>query len=169
MKKLIFAFIVLVSLISKQAFAQPANDNCATAQAIGTLPTPAACSGTAPQLGATVNVPGTLVGATPASPYIYQPGCAGGAMSVPANDVWYTFTASSYQAVITVNATFSTVNIAMYSGTCAALGGAIGGCAVGTASTATLTVEQMVPGTTYYLQISGGTGQTGTFNIIIRI
>ncbi len=168
MKKLILALIILVSFISKQAFAQPANDNCAGAQNIGTLPTPAACVGTAPQNGASLNIPGTLVGATPASPYLFQPGCAGGAMSVPANDVWYSFTASSYQAVITVNATFSTVNIAMYSGTCGALGGGVGGCAVGTAGTATLTVEQMVPGVTYYIQVSGGTGQVGTFNMIIQ-
>ena len=168
MKKIVLMLVVLVSLISKQAFAQPANDNCATAQAIGTLPTPAACAGTAPSLGAPLAVAGTIVGATPASPYVYQPGCTGGAMSVPANDVWYTFTASSYQASITVTATFGTVNIAMYSGTCAALGGGVGGCAVGTGAGTTLTVEQMVPGTTYYLQISGGTGQTGTFNISIR-
>lgn len=168
MKKIILILVVLVSLISKQAFAQPANDNCTTAQNIGTLPAPAACSGTAPQLGATLTIPGTLVGATPASPYIYQPGCTGGAMAVPANDVWYSFTASSYQAVITVNSTFATPNIAMYSGTCAALGGGVGGCAVGSGGTATLTVEQMVIGATYYVQISGATGATGTFNMIIR-
>ncbi len=168
MKKIILIVVAVLSFLSKDAFAQPANNNCATAQNIGTLPSPAACSGTAPQLGATLNIPGTLVGATPASPYIYQPGCTGGAMSVPANDVWYSFTASSYQAVITVNATFSTVNIAMYSGTCGALGGGVGGCAVGTPLTATLTVEQMVIGATYYVQISGATGQTGTFNMIIR-
>jgi len=168
MKKNLLILMLFVSFFTKEAFAQPANDNCATAQPIGTLPTPAPCAGTAPSLGAALNIPGTIVGATPASPYVYQPGCTGGAMSVPANDVWYTFTASSYQASITVNATFSTVNIAMYSGTCAALGGGVGGCAVGTAGSATLTVEQMVPGTTYYLQISGGTGQTGTFNINIK-
>ena len=165
MKKLIFILVASISLLSKQAFAQPANDNCATAQNIGTLPAPAACPSGA---GATLNIAGTLVGATPASPYLYQPGCAGGAMSVPANDVWYTFTASGFQAVIQINSTFANPNIAMYSGNCAALGGGVGGCAVGTGGTVTLTVEQMVPGTTYYLQVSGATGQTGTFNMIIR-
>ena len=168
MKKIILLLTLLVSLYSKEAFAQPANDECATAQNIGTLPAPAACVGTAPQLGATMTIPGTLVGATPASPYVYQPGCAGGAMAVPANDVWYSFTASSYQAVITINSTFATPNIAMYSGTCGALGGGVGGCAVGSGGTVTLTVEQMVIGTTYYIQVSGATGETGTFNMIIR-
>ncbi len=167
MKKIILLIVALISFISKDAFAQPANDNCATAQNIGTLPAPAACSGVAPQLGATLNIPGTLVGATPASPYIYQPGCTGGAMAVPANDVWYSFTASSYQAVITINSTFTTPNVAMYSGTCAALGGGVGGCAVGAGTSVTLTVEQMVIGQTYYIQVSGATGATGTFNMII--
>ena len=157
--------------MSKQAFAQPANNNCATAQNIGTLPAPPACSGTAIQVGATVNIAGTLVGATPASPYVYQPGCSGAggpAMGVPANDVWYMFTASSYQAVINVTSTFANPNVAMYSGTCGALGGGVGGCAVGTGGAISLTVDQMVIGTTYYLQISGNTGQTGTFNLAIH-
>jgi gliding motility-associated-like protein len=162
-------YILLFLLFSSiSAFAQPANDDCTTAQAIGVLPAPAGCpSG----VGATLNIPGTLVGATEANPYIYQPGCSGAGgpnMAVPANDVWYTFTASGYQAVITINSTFANPNIAMYSGNCAALGGGVGGCAVGTGGTVTLTVEQMVPGTTYYVQVSGNTGQTGTFNMIIR-
>jgi gliding motility-associated-like protein len=164
--KIYFLFFLLFSSIS--AFAQPANDDCTTAQAIGVLPAPAACpSG----VGAALNIAGTLTGATEANPYVYQPGCSGAGgpnMAVPANDVWYTFTASGYQAVITINSTFANPNIAMYSGNCAALGGGVGGCAVGTGGTVTLTVEQMVPGTTYYVQVSGNTGQTGTFNMIIK-
>jgi gliding motility-associated-like protein len=171
MKKLIFIFIAFISLLSKQAFAQPANDNCATAQNIGSLPPAPACVGTALSVGATVNIAGTLVGATPASPYVYQPGCSGAggpAMGVPANDVWYTFTATGYQVIINITSTFANPNIAMYSGTCGALGGGVGGCAVGTGGTVSLTVDQMVPGTTYYLQVSGNTGQTGTFNMGIH-
>ena len=171
MKKILVLTVAIISLMSKQAFAQPANDNCATAQNIGTLPAPAACAGPALSVGATVNIAGTLVGATPASPYVYQPGCSGAggpAMGVPANDVWYTFTASGYQAVINITSTFANPNVAFYSGTCAALGGGVGGCAVGTGGTVSLTVNQMVPGTTYYVQVSGNTGQTGTFNMAIN-
>ncbi len=171
MKKLLLLLTAIISLISKQAFAQPANDDCTTAQNIGTLPAVPACVGTALSVGATLNIAGTLVGATPASPYVYQTGCSGAggpSMGVPANDVWYTFTASGYQAVINITSTFANPNIAMYSGTCAALGGGVGGCAVGTGGTVSLTVDQMVPGTTYYLQVSGNTGQTGTFNMAIH-
>ena len=170
MKKILFVFIIILfsCLIGK---AQPANDNCTTAQNIGTLPTPPACSGTALSVGATVNIAGTLVGATEANPYIYMTGCSGAGgpnMGVPANDVWYTFTASGYQGIITVTGTFANPNIALYSGNCIALGGGVGGCAVGTGGTVTLQVDQLVPGSTYYLQVSGNTGQSGTFNMAIH-
>lgn len=69
MKKYILLFIVLISICSKQAFAQPANDECTTAQALGTLPAPAACPSGA---GAPINVAGTITGATEGNPYIYQ-------------------------------------------------------------------------------------------------
>lgn len=168
MKKLILILLAILGLLSQKAFAQPANDNCATATSLGTLPVPAACpSG----VGTAVTQAGTLVGATPASPYIYQNGCSGAGgpnMGVPANDVWYSFVASGYEAVITVNGTFANPNIAMYAGSCASLGGGVGGCAVGTGGTATLTVQQMVIGTTYYIQVSGNVGQTGTFNISVK-
>jgi len=151
------------------AFAQPANDNCSTAQAIGSLPTPAACpSGVATSL----TIAGTLNAATAANPYTYQGvGCTGSSttMASPAIDVWYTFVATGYQLSVIVSGSVVNPNIAMYSGTCAALGGGIGGCAVGTAGgAATLTVQQMVPGTTYYLQVSGNsTGGTGNFSMNI--
>ena len=168
MKRTALILVLLVSLICKQVFAQPANNECATAQNLGTLPTPAACpSG----LGAAITVAGTLVGATPGSPYVFQGTCSGAGgpnMGVPANDVWYSFVASGYEAVITVTGTFANPNIAMYAGSCASLGGGVGGCAVGTGGTATLTVQQMIIGTTYYIQVSGNTGQTGTFNISIK-
>jgi len=167
MKRFFLPFLVLIfsSLIG---LSQPANDDCTGAQNLGTLPTPAACpSG----VGASLNIAGTLVNATPSDPYIYIPGCSGAGgpnMGVPANDVWYSFVASGYQAIITINSTFTNPNIAMYAGNCVSLGGGVGGCAVGVGGTVTLTVEQMVIGTTYYLQVSGNTGQTGTFNMIIN-
>jgi gliding motility-associated-like protein len=167
MKKLLLALMLFFGcmIISN---AQPANDNCITAQNLGNLPAPAACpSG----VGANLPVAGTIVAATEANPYVFQNGCSGAGgpnMGVPANDVWYSFVATGFQAVITVNSTFANPNIAMYSGTCGALGGGVGGCAVGTGGTVTLTVEQLFPGTTYYVQISGNTGQSGTFNMNIR-
>lgn len=165
----ILLLALFLGIITEKAFAQPANDNCTGAQSLGTLPAPAACpSG----VGNTVTVAGTLVAATPANPYIYQNGCSGAGgpnMGVPANDVWYSFVASSYQAVISITgATFANPNVAMYAGNCGNLGGGVGGCAVGTGGTVTLTVEQMVIGTTYYIQVSGNTGQSGTFNITVR-
>ncbi|MCW3086490.1 MAG: Ig domain protein group 2 domain protein [Bacteroidetes bacterium] len=168
MKKYVLLIICLISLLNKQAFAQPANDECATAQNLGTLPAPAACpSG----VGIAATAAGTLVAATSSNPYVYQNGCSGAGgpnMGVPASDVWYSFVASGYEAVITINSTFANPNVAMYAGSCASLGGGVGGCAVGTGGTVTLTVEQMVIGTTYYLQVSGNVGQTGTFNISVK-
>ncbi|HWY37612.1 MAG TPA: hypothetical protein VNY73_03570, partial [Bacteroidia bacterium] len=98
------------------AFAQPANDNCTTAQAIGSLPTPAACPSGA---GASLNIAGTLNGATAANPYTYQgTGCTGSSttMAAPANDVWYTFVASGYQLNVIVSGSVVNPNIALYSG-----------------------------------------------------
>jgi gliding motility-associated-like protein len=167
MKKFLLALFLFFGLFIV-ANAQPPNDDCTTATALGPLGVPANCpSG----IGAVTNVAGTTVGALEANPYIYQPGCSGAGgpnMGVPANEVWYTFVATGYQAVITVNSTFANPNVAMWSGTCAALGGGVGGCAVGTGGTVTLTVEQMVIGNTYYIQVSGNTGQTGTFNMTVR-
>ena len=166
MRKVILT--IALAFLTALAIAQPANDNCTTAQNLGTLATPPGCVGTAAVIGAATTVNGTLVGATEANPYIYQSSCVGGTgtMAIPANDVWYTFTASAYTGVFTVNSSFPNPNIAMYSGTCGALGGGVGGCAIsnGTGSV-TLTVEQMVIGTTYYLQVSGNTGETGTFTL----
>ncbi len=155
---------------SALALAQPANDNCATAQAIGSLPVPSACPA---GIGANVVVPGTLNGATAANPYTYQGvGCTGSSTSMasPANDVWYTFTATGYQLNLTIAGTVVNPNVAVYSGTCAALGGGIGGCSVGTAGgNGTLTIQQMVIGTTYFIQVSGNsTAATGTFTMTMN-
>ncbi|MGZ3901538.1 MAG: hypothetical protein ACXVDC_14520, partial [Bacteroidia bacterium] len=138
MKKLIFSIVFVLSFTA--VFAQPANDNCTTAQAIGSLPTPAACpSG----VGSNVTVTGNLTTATAANPYTYQgTGCTGTSttMASPAHDVWYTFVATGYQLNLTMTGTVANPNVALYSGTCASLGGGIGGCAVGTAGgAATLT------------------------------
>ncbi len=164
----IVAALVFTSFSSLLAQA-PANDNCSGATPL-VVGAPPPC-GTGLQVGPNTVVAGNITNATPGNPYIYQPGCSGAGgpnQAFPANDVWYSFVATGYQAVITINSTFANPNIAFYSGTCAALGGGIGGCAVGAGGTVTLTVNQMVPGTTYFLQVSGNTGQTGTFNMSIH-
>lgn len=159
--------LITALIWSAIVLAQPANDDCSGAQAIGSLPTPAACpSGT----GSNKTVTGTLVGATAANPYTYQgTGCTGTntSMASPAVDVWYSFVATGYQLNLTINSSFANPNVAMYSGTCGALGGGVGGCAVGTAGgAATLTVQQMVIGQTYMIQVSSNSAtSTGTFTM----
>jgi gliding motility-associated-like protein len=165
-----FALLFIILFSSLLGISQPANDDCTGAISLGTLPAPAACPGTG--LGAQLGpIAGTIVGATPEATYIYQTNCTGAGGTIqafPANDVWYSFVASGYQLVVSINSTFANPNIAMYAGSCASLGGGVGGCAVGAGGTVSLTVEQMVIGTTYYLQISGDVGQSGTFNMTIQ-
>jgi gliding motility-associated-like protein len=156
-------------LLSQSLFSQaPANDNCSGATPISLGATPNC--GTGIQSSATSTVTGNITMATPANPYIYQTGCTGASatQAFPANDVWYSFVATGYQAVITIASTFANPNVALYSGNCTSLGGGVGGCATGNGGNVTLTVNQLTPGTTYYLQVSGGTGQTGTFTMTIK-
>lgn len=161
--------ILVILLITNNIRAQvPANNDCTGAQLLSVAAVPAC--GTGNQTSGNLTVAGNITLATPANPYIYQPGCVGSStvQSFPANDVWYKFVATGYHANITVNSTFSTPNISFYSGSCAALGGGVGGCSVGSAGVASLTVDQLIPGNTYFIQISGATGQTGTFNLTIN-
>src|ERR1041384_2995437 len=163
------AIVILFVLITSQIFAQtPSNDNCAGAINIP-IGTPPAC-GSGTKTGTSGTVTGNITNATPGNPYIYQTGCSGSSatQNFPANDVWYSFVATGYQANFSVNSTFANPNIAMYSGNCASLGGGVGGCAVGSGGAATLTVTALVPGTTYYVQISGATSQTGTFTLTLN-
>jgi large repetitive protein len=169
MKNKLYNFFLIIALfVSANMFAQPANDDCAGAITlpIGNVPV----CGTGTQTSSNTVVSGTITTATPGNPYIYQPGCTGSStvQSFPANDVWYKYVAKGYKANISVTSTFATPNISVYAGSCAALGGGVGGCAVGTGGTASLLVDQMVVGTTYYIQVSGATGQTGTFNLTIN-
>jgi gliding motility-associated-like protein len=155
-------YTLLLFAISLVGLAQPANDDCSGAQSLGSLPAPVACPGSG--LGGTVTVAGTLNGATPGNPYVFQNTCSGSAASMasPALDVWYSFVATGYQVTLKITGAVVNPNIALYSGTCGALGGGIGGCTVGTgAGAATLVVNQMVIGTTYLVQISGNSAAGG--------
>ena len=148
-------------------FAQPANDDCSGAISLGTLPTPPPC-GNGIQNGANATLATTNVNATPEVPYVTLTGCG---MASPANSVWYTFVVPpmGYGVVITVaGATFANPNIALWQGAnCNVLSGF--GCVVGAGGTATLNIGSgMVVGNNYYIQISGNTGQSGTFNLSVH-
>jgi gliding motility-associated-like protein len=169
MKTYLYYLILFSALFFNiSAYSQPSNDDCSGAKVlvIGAVPP----CGLGTQTSTNTTTAGNITTATPTNPYIYQTSCAGSStvQSFPANDVWYSFVATGYQANITVTSTFSKPNISVYAGSCAALGGGVGGCAVGVGGSATLIVQQMVIGTTYYIQVSGGVGQTGTFNLSIN-
>lgn len=168
MRQLIFLLVFFILSVVTRAQV-PVNDNCSGAINIP-IGNPPAC-GTGVQQSTISTVVGNITNATPGNPYIFQPNCSGAGgpnQAVAANDVWYSFVATGFQASITINSTFANPNIAFYSGNCAALGGGIGGCAVGAGGNVSLVVNQMVPGTTYYLQVSGNVGQVGTFTLGIR-
>jgi hypothetical protein len=152
MKLLKISILSAISLcIGFSSFAQPANDGCATATSLGTLPTPGACiSGLQNGAVTTLNTQ-TTVAATAASPYVYQTGCSGGNMTVFALDTWYSFVASG--TTVNVNLTgFPNANVAVYTGTCGNLAGI--GCAIGNgAGNTTLVVTQTTAGQTYYIQV----------------
>ncbi len=167
-----YIFLISFFILGCQidAFAQPANDECATATNLGTLGAPAACTGSGIKRGATTTLTNqTNVGATPSSPYPYISACTPNTASFP-NDVWYSFTASSYQATIAVSAGTGTLTnpvITFWTGACG--NQASSGCVTGAAGAATLTVYQLVIGQTYYIQIGGSDGtQNGTFTLKVH-
>ncbi|MCB9203533.1 MAG: gliding motility-associated C-terminal domain-containing protein [Flavobacteriales bacterium] len=127
-----------------------AADVCATACSLGTLNAPNACpNGT----GTAQSWCGSNIGATAANPYQYQLSCSGGGdMPTFVPEVWYTFVPQGNSVVIDVNGLINP-SIGLWDGDCAGLAGI--GCANGSGS-ASLLVEPVIPGNTYYLQISGG-------------
>ena len=171
MTKHLYLFLFLIALVGwhTDVHAQPANDECATATSLGTLGTPAACTGNGIKKGATTTLTNqTNIAATPSTPYPYISACTPNTASLP-NDVWYSFVASSYQANIKVTggtATLTNPVITVWSGICANLAGL--GCVTGAAGAATLTVYQLVPGQTYYIQVSGSDAtQNGNFSLAV--
>lgn len=159
MRKLISTRIVAVSIGLLNlfgAFAQPANDDCFGATNMGTLPTPGACIGGL-QNGTPITLTGqSTVSATPESPYPYLTGCTGGGDMTPlALDTWYSFVATGTTVNVAISG-FPNANVGLWEGPCANLLGR--GCRIIPASgNGTLTVTQITPGTTYYVQVSGNT------------
>jgi len=145
-------------------FAQPANDNCTSAQNI-TLPlTPPCPNGN----GATVTITGTTVNAIPSNPYLYMTGCSGGgSQQAPALDVWYSFVATGNILNLGINSTFATPNIGLWGGNCSSLQGIE--CARGNnAGILNYTNTSIIPGQTYFIQVSGNTSTaSGTFTLTI--
>ena len=138
-------FLFLFSLVS---FGQVANDDCANAMDLGTLPAPAACPSGAgtPQ---TFNL--TNVNAIAENPYSSLIGCQSGFdMASPAADVWYSFTASGSELDVTVTGGLTNPSMGLYEGTCAGL--VPRGCNTGTTQAL---FTPLTPGNTYYIQISG--------------
>lgn len=162
----IFSFVFICSL---NVFAQPANDNCSGAISLGSLPTPGnSCSGGIYNGAATtVNVNNST--ATPSDPYIYQTGCAGSSstMDVMAKDMWYSFVATGTTVNVSTSGGPAGTNIAVWTGTCGNLAGR--GCAVsGNNGSASLSVTQIQPGQTYYIQVSGNaSGSSGAFTMSV--
>ena len=165
-------FLKILILLSFLSFSQPANDNCSTAQNLGSLPTPAACPN---GVGATVNVTGTNINATAPNPYTYLLGCqTGGNQPAPALDVWYKFVATGTQVNINItpgsNPVLQSPAITLWQGTnCNNLTGF--GCDNnGTvAGNNSVTFQPLTPGQTYYIQVSGMNPNTsGNFNMTVN-
>ena len=169
MKKfLLLSAFILISLLG---FAQPANDNCSTAQNLGTLPTPAACPN---GVGSSVNVVGTTINGTYPLPYTYLLGCqTGGDQPGPAVDVWYRFVASGNSVTINITPGNAPIlqnpSIALWSGTCNNLSGVNCDNNGTNNGNNTATFEPITPGQTYYIQISGMTSTSvGNFNMAVN-
>ena len=169
MRKLLLITTFLLTTIVSWAQA-PANDNCSTAQNLGTLPTPAACpSG----VGTAVNVAGTNIAATYPSPYTTLLGCqTGGNQPGPAMDVWYSFVASGNQVNINITPGSAPVlqspAITLWTGSCAGLIG-VGCDNNGTvAGNNSAIFQPLTPGQTYYIQVSGmNSTSAGNFNLSV--
>jgi gliding motility-associated-like protein len=171
MQKIFITLVSFVALLNFNAFAQPANNNCNTAQSLGSLPTPGACTGGL-QNGTAVTVAGTTVGATATSPYTSITDCGTGTadQASPALDVWYSFVATGTTVNINITAgspALASPNIGLWTGTCAAL--QPWGCGIGNAAgTLNATFTQITVGQTYYIQVSGNTATaTGNFNLSV--
>ena len=124
-----------------------------------------------PALGAGVTAceSGTTVGMTAEIPYTYQSNCvSGGVMPSPATDVWYSFVAVGNLLDVNItNSTMTDVVVGLYEGTCAGLIGR--GCETATGASLSVTFAPLVAGTTYYIQVSGGSAaDVGTFDLCIR-
>ncbi|MBK6835611.1 MAG: SprB repeat-containing protein [Bacteroidetes bacterium] len=161
MRKILLLICVFLSAI---VLAQPANDNCANATSLGSLPTPGACTAGLQNGTATTLNSQTTVGATGSNPYSYLGSCEGGAtdMASPALDTWYSFVATGTTVNISIT-NFPGVQIGLWQGACNNLTGR--GCSVDGA----LTVNQITAGSTYYIQVSGNSATATDANFTLAV
>lgn len=167
MKKLICLFTAAALLSGFTSYAQVANDDCFGATPLGTLGTPAACPSGIGAVSTFSNL--TNVNSVTETPYTTLINCqpSNNPMASPATDVWFSFVNSGNEINITINGGINQPNIAIYQGSCNGLIGR--GCAQGTGGTLTANFDQMVPGQTYYIQVSGGSPtDQGTFTMTLQ-
>jgi len=169
MRLIIFTLGVFVHF---SCFSQVSNDDCFNASPLGALPDPANC-GNGPNnngQGDPVTFTNlTNVGAQTENPYTTLINCQGSGqdMASPATDVWYSFVPTGLSLDITINGLINDPNIALWTGNCGTLIGA--GCDIGSGGSLTTTIDQLNPGDTYYLQISGGdSNDEGTFDLTLQ-
>ncbi len=100
-------------------------------------------------------------------PYIHQSECAGTAVPIPANDLWYSFIAISNIVDVELIFAMDTAVISFYEGTCEGLIGR--GCAISTDGTLNTTFAPVTAGTTYFIQVAGGSlSDDGAFTLCIE-
>lgn len=130
----------------------PANDACAAAQNLGSLPAPAPCPSGIGGLNTTNT---TNLCATAEVPYTSLLGCQpAGNMASPAADVWYRFSITGPSVNVNISGGLADPNVGLYEGTsCANL--IPRGCAIGSNGTLNTTFSGLAAGS-YYLQVSGG-------------
>ena len=169
MRLIIFTLGVFVHF---SCFSQVSNDDCFNASPLGALPDPANC-GNGPNnngQGDPVTFTNlTNVGAQTENPYTSLINCQGSGqdMASPATDVWYSFVPTGLSLDITINGLINDPNVALWTGNCGTLIGA--GCDIGSGGSLTTTIDQLNPGDTYYLQISGGdSNDEGTFDLTLQ-
>ena len=169
-KMKLFQLLLLVFIfISAGLYGQ--GDNCSNATALGSLPTPASCTGLGNGIGAVLSTNGTSVGSTPGNPYVYMTDCGTGTtdMAQGANDVWYSFVATGTILEVNLSSVFANPNVGLWSGNCLNLTGR--GCIIGDAAgnISGAVFEPLTPGETYFIQISGNFPfSQGTFTLDIN-
>lgn len=155
MKQIYLLFIIVFTLYTHKAFAQPANNNPCSATA---LTVNSAC----------VNTSGTNVAAT-ASAGVPAPGCA----NYSGGDVWFSIVVpASGDITITGdnNGGFTDGGAAVYSGACGSLGLIAGSCNDdgGPGLHPEINLTGQTPGATLYIRYwEYGNNATGTFNICV--
>lgn len=167
-----YFYLLLFYFISFSFYSQVLNDDCFNATSLGNLPTPANC-GNGPNnngQGAPLTFTNlTNVNSQTENPYTTLTNCQGGpqGMSSPATDVWYSFVPTGNSLDITITGGINQPNIGIWTGNCGALIGV--GCDFSNGGNLNTTIDQVSPGQTYYIQISGGNiNDEGVFDLTLQ-